>query len=64
MKEKLIDALVGEGGIFKVRSLITFGLLGLVAYLTFNGEIDPSHILGMTGTAVGFYFGTRSNDNK
>lgn len=58
--EKLATLLTGEGGILRVRALIAFALVGTVCYLFADGQSVPSELLGLTGGAVGFYYGNRS----
>lgn len=58
--EKLVTLLTGEGGLLRVRALITFALVGTVCYLFIDTQTVPGELLALTGGAFGFYFGTRA----
>lgn len=59
MSEKITEALFGEGGLLRVRAVLTFGLAAVLCWLTIDGVIDPEVFLGIAAGAVGYYFGTR-----
>lgn len=59
--DKLATLLTGEGGILRVRALIAFAFVGTVCYLFADGQSVPGELLGLTGGAVGYYFGTRGS---
>ena len=56
--------LTGTGGLLRVRALITFALVGTVCYLFIDGQSIPGELLALTGTAFGFYFGTRAGESS
>ncbi len=56
---KIAELLTGEGGLLRVRAVVTFIFVGTVCYLFADGQEVPSELLGLTGVATGFYFGTR-----
>lgn len=53
--------LLGQLGIDSVREFaqfgLTFGVVGVVLWLTLAGKIDPDFLAGMASTIVGFWFG-------
>lgn len=61
MRDKIADWLFGDGGILRVRAILTYTLLTLVAYMTFTDEIAPDQLVQLAVMAVSFYFGTRAS---
>ncbi len=46
--------------LFKVKSVVTFVVMGVFAILALRGEISPDNVTVVTTTVVAFYFGTQS----
>lgn len=46
-----------------VRDVIALVLVGTVVYLSVTGQVIPDLLVGLAGTAVGYYFAQRENDN-
>ena len=58
--EKVLSLFTGDGGIFRVRALIAFGLVGTCCYL-FAAELTvPGELLALTGGVLGHYYATRA----
>jgi len=53
MKEKIIEAVIN---IFKVKSLITFGITGTVIYLAAKGTIEPKDVMLLAGMVFTYFF--------
>ena len=60
MRDKLFDAMFGEGGLLRVRAALAFILTGGITYMWMNGDEVPEAMLGLAAGAVGFYFASRS----
>ena len=43
-----------------MRPFITVSFVGLTAYLTFAGKIEPKEVFLITSSLVSFWFGERS----
>lgn len=59
LRDRILEALFGVGGLLRVRSVLTYILVGQVGYLTATGRIDPAAVVGMAAAAVAFYFASR-----
>ncbi len=60
MKERILEALFGDGGILRVRALLAFILVGLVGYGFLDGKVEGDTLVTLAATAVAFYFGQRT----
>jgi len=55
-----LAGLTSEGGILRVRSLMTLTLVGAFAYGFLDNMIPADVFVPVVGIAVAFYFGARS----
>ena len=60
MKDKLFDALFGEGGLLRVRAVLAFALTGASIYLFIDGQSVPDPLLALTSSTVAFYIAGRT----
>ena len=56
MKEKITENLAK---LIKVKTGVTFAVVGVFVILALRGEIQPSEVVLLTGTVVAYYFGTQ-----
>lgn len=56
MKEKFLENLAK---LIKVKTGVTFAVVGVFAILALRGEIQPTDVVLLTGTVVAYYFGTQ-----
>lgn len=47
-----------------VKTLVTFTLTGVFAYLACTKEIEPQIFMSVYTMIIGFYFGTQHEKNK
>ncbi len=47
-----------------VKTLVTFALTGVFAYLACTKEIEPQIFMSVYTMVIGFYFGTQHEKNK
>ena len=59
MKQQLFDALFSDGGLLRVRAVLTFILTGSSVYLFIDGQSIPDPLLALTSGAVAYYFAQR-----
>lgn len=59
-KDRILDALFSDGGLFRVRAALTFLLTGATVYLFVSDNAVPDALLALTGGAVGYYFASRT----
>lgn len=45
-----------------VRPAVTLIVVGVFAYLSIRGVIKPETFMGIVGTIVGFWFGSRAKE--
>lgn len=43
----------------KVKTIVTFVVIGVFAVLAIRGDIAPDNVMIITSTVVAFYFGTQ-----
>lgn len=53
MKEKLIER---AAKLIEVKSLVTFGIIGLVIYLAGKGTIEPKDVVLFAGMILTYFF--------
>ena len=46
--------------LLKVKTIITLGIIAVLAVLSINGSIEPDKFLTIATMVVAFYFGTQS----
>lgn len=47
-----------------IRDVLAIALVGAVIYLSITGQPIPDILVGLAGTATGFYFAGRENANQ
>jgi hypothetical protein len=47
-----------------VRPSVTWGLVGVVAYLAFQGRIETETFLPLVALVTGYWFASRKNDGQ
>ena len=57
MKEALIRLL-------KVKTVVTFAVIGVFSYLAVAGRIQPDDVMLIVTSVVAFYFGTQSEKRE
>ncbi len=60
MYDLISRMLFGEGGLFKVRALLAFGLIGIAGYMWINEIPIGEHQETLTTMVAAFYFATRA----
>jgi len=55
-----LAGLTGEGGLLRVRSLMTLTLVGAFAYGFLDSMIDADVFVPVVGVALAYYFGSRA----
>ena len=55
-----LAGLTGDGGILRVRSLMTLTLVGAFAYGFVDGLIAADVFVPVVGVALAYYFGSRA----
>lgn len=53
MKEKLLERATK---LLEVKSLVTFGIIGLVIYLAANGKIEAKDVVLFAGMILTYFF--------
>ena len=43
----------------KVKTIVTFIVVAVFAYLSIKGDISPDNVMIITSTVIAFYFGTQ-----
>ena len=46
--------------LIKVKTIVTFAVVGVFAYLAVTGAITPDNVMIVVSTVIAFYFGTQS----
>ena len=46
--------------LIKVKTIVTFAVVGVFAYLAVAGAITPDNVMIVVSTVIAFYFGTQS----
>ncbi len=57
---EFLKGLTGEGGILRVRSLMTLTLVGAFAYGFLDEMIDADVFVPVVGVSLAYYFGSRA----
>ena len=50
--------------LIKVKTIVTFGVVGVFVVLSLRGDISVDNIMIITSTVIAFYFGTQKIDEK
>ena len=50
--------------LIKVKTIVTFGVVGVFVVLALRGDISVDNIMIITSTVIAFYFGTQKIDEK
>ncbi len=45
--------------LIKVKTIVTFVVVGIFAVLSLRGQISPDNVMIITSTVIAFYFGTQ-----
>lgn len=45
--------------LLKVKTIVTFVVLGVFAVLSLQGKIQPDNVMVIVSTVIAFYFGTQ-----
>ena len=45
--------------LIKVKTIVTFVVVAVFAYLSIKGDISPDNVVIITSTVIAFYFGTQ-----
>lgn len=45
--------------LLKVKTIVTFVILGVFAVLALQGKIQPDNVMVIVSTVIAFYFGTQ-----
>jgi hypothetical protein len=53
MKETLVEALIS---LLKVKTLVTFGIIGTVIYLSVKGSIEAKDVMLIAGIIITYFF--------
>jgi hypothetical protein len=53
MKETLVEALIS---LLKVKTLVTFGIIGTVIYLAVKGSIEAKDVMLIAGIIITYFF--------
>lgn len=59
MKEKLAEAVIS---LLKVKTLVTFGIIGTVIYLAAKGSIEAKDIVLFGGIILTYFFNKKPDD--
>jgi len=46
--------------LIKVKTIVTFAVVAVFAYLSLTGAITPDNVMIIVSTVIAFYFGTQS----
>ena len=49
--------------LIKVKTIVTFVIVAVFAYLAVTGGITPDNVMIVVSTVIAFYFGTQSEKN-
>lgn len=50
--------------LIKVKTIVTFAVVAVFAYLAIIGKITPENVMIIVTTVVAFYFGTQSEKSR
>lgn len=64
MKEVKAKLLENLANLIKVKTGLTFLVVGVFAVLALRGDIQPTDVVLLTGSVVGYYFGTQHEKKK
>ena len=53
------DIIKNIANLIKVKTIITFTVVGVFAVLSLNGVIAAEHVMTVTSSVIAFYFGTQ-----
>ena len=51
--------LTNLANLVKVKTIVTFVVVAVFAYLALTGAISPDNVMVVTTTVIAFYFGTQ-----
>ena len=50
--------------LIKVKTIVTFVVVGVFAYLAVTGAITPDNVMIIVSSVIAFYFGSQSEKNS
>ena len=48
----------------KVKTIVTFAVVGVFALLALRGSITPDNVMVIVSTVIAFYFGSQSEKSR
>lgn len=60
----LVDFMKNIAGLLKVKTIVTFVIIGVFAVLALRGDITADNVMVIASTVIAFYFGTQLENNK
>ncbi len=55
----LMDFIKNVTALIKVKTIVTFAVMGVFVVLALRGDITPDNVMVITSTVIAFYFGTQ-----
>ena len=55
----LMDFIKNVPALIKVKTIVTFAVMGVFVVLALRGDITPDNVMVITSTVIAFYFGTQ-----
>ena len=56
--------LTNLANLIKVKTIVTFAVVGVFAYLAVTGAITSDNVMVVVSMVIAFYFGTQSGKNS
>lgn len=57
------DFIKNLANLIKVKTFVTLVVLGIFAFLSIKGAIDPDRVMDVVMMVIAFYFGTQHKKN-
>lgn len=55
----MLDFMKNIAALLKVKTIVTFVIIGVFAVLALRGDITPDNVMVIASTVIAFYFGTQ-----
>jgi hypothetical protein len=55
----LMDFIKNVTALIKVKTMVTFAVMGVFVVLALRGDITADNVMVITSTVIAFYFGTQ-----